>query len=235
MRKLAAIGSMAALILSQAALLRAQEEPQQKKETTRAFMLKVTGDGHVELTTKINGDEKTYKADSMEEFRKKYPDVAREYGVGQHGLMRLQSPEEFARKFEEFRRQFGDEEFWNQVPDLPKMFEGFQKEKDVEGGHAVNPRRLGVKLAPLSQVLADQLGIDPKSGLQIAEIEPGSLAEKSGLKKNDILTRIDGKDVSGMESVRDTVQDAMKKKEFELQVLRHGKKETLKAAPPAEK
>ena len=65
--------AMAILLLCPAAL-RAQDEPQ-KKEQTRAFTLKVTGDGHVELTTKVNGDEKLYKADSMEEFRKQYPDV----------------------------------------------------------------------------------------------------------------------------------------------------------------
>lgn len=235
MTKLAAIGSMAVLMLSQALILRAQDEPQKKeKEMVRAFTLKVTGDGHVELTTKVNGEEKTYKADSMEEFRKQYPDVAREYGVGRGGVMKFHSPEEFAKKLEEMKKHFGDFDF-NFGPDFQKSLEGALKEKDVEGGHAANPRRLGVRLAPLSQVLADQLGVDARSAVQIAEVEPGSLAERSGLQKNDLLVKVDGKDVAGLESVRDTVQDALKKKEFELEILRHGKKQAVKVAPPSEK
>src|SRR4051812_39300679 len=102
MMRLATIGSVAALLLSQACFLRAQDEPQQKHEKVRAYSLKVTGDGHVELITKENGDEKTYKADSMEEFTKKYPDVARDYGVGK--TWKLHSPEEFAKKYEEWRK-----------------------------------------------------------------------------------------------------------------------------------
>jgi PDZ domain len=235
MMRLAMIGPVAALILSQASFLRAQEEPLQKKETVRAFTLKVTGDGRVEMTTKENGEEKTYQADSMDEFRKKYPDVAREYGVGRGGIMKSHSPEEFAKKFEEWRKDFGDGELWSQMPELKKMLEGLRKEKDVEGGHAATPHRLGVRLAPLSQVLADQLAIDVKSAVQIAEIETGSLAEKSGLKKNDVLVRVDGKDGAGMESVRDAVQAALKKKDFDLEILRQGKKQTIKVAPPVEK
>lgn len=213
--------AMAILLLSPAAPLLAQDEPQ-KKEMTRAFTLKVTGDGHVELTTKVNGDEKIYKADSMEEFRKQYPDVAREYGVGRGGVLKFHTPEEFAKKFEELQKQFGNFNF--------EFKDDLRKAPEAAPSH-----RLGVRLAPLSQALADQLGIDEKSGIQIADVEPGSLAEKSGLQKNDILTRVDGKDVAGMESVRDAVQEALKKKDFDLELLRHGKKQTVKITPPAEK
>jgi membrane-associated protease RseP (regulator of RpoE activity) len=224
MMRLAAIGSVAALLLSQACFVRAQDEPQQKQEKVRAFSLKVTGDGHVELTTKENGEEKTYTADSMEEFAKKYPDVARDTGVGK--TWKFHSPEDFLK-------QFGDEDFLGRIPELKKMFE--HRERDVESGHAANPHRLGVRLAPLSETLADQLGIDQKAGVQIVEVETGSLAEKSGLKKNDVLVKIDGKDAAAVESVRTTVQDALKKKEFDIEFLRQGKKQTLKVMPPAEK
>jgi hypothetical protein len=43
---------------------------------------------------------------------------------------------------------------------------------------------------------------------------------------------VDGKDVSGAESVRSTVREALKKREFDVQVLRHGKEQTIKVQSP---
>src|SRR5262249_39552045 len=86
MTRLLAVGSLAALLASQAPFLRAQDSPEPRKEIVRAFTLRVNGDGHVEMTVRENGKEKTYTADSMEEFTKKYPDLAREYGIGRGGF-----------------------------------------------------------------------------------------------------------------------------------------------------
>jgi serine protease Do len=94
---------------------------------------------------------------------------------------------------------------------------------------------MGVRLAPLSSALADQLGIDADAGVLIAAVEAGSAAEKAGVKANDVLIRVDGKDVAGTERVRTTVQDALKKKEFEVDVLRRGRKQTLKVQSPEQK
>jgi membrane-associated protease RseP (regulator of RpoE activity) len=247
MNRLLAISSVATLLLSQAAFLRAQDSPEPKKESARAFTLRVTGDGHVEMSVKENGEDKTYKADSMDEFVRKYPEVAREYGVGRGGLKawRLHEPGEFSKKFEEWRKQFGNFDFGTQDPELKKLLE--HPEQFFQGHAAPKaeapepaPRaeagpRLGVRLAPLSQVLADQLGVDVNGGALIADIEAGSLAEKSGLRKNDILVKVDGKDASALESLRAAVQDALKKKEFDVEILRQGKPQTVKVTPPTQK
>src|SRR5207253_1407159 len=131
----------------------------------------------VEMTVKENGEEKTYKADSMDEFTKKYPQMARDYGIGRGGLKAWtfngNGPEDFAKKFEELRKQFGDFDFGKQDPELQKLLE---HPNQLLQETPSKPERLGVRLAPLSQVLADQLGIDAKSGSLLAEIEPGSLA-----------------------------------------------------------
>ena len=243
MSKLLAIGSVAALLVSQAAFLRAQDSPEPRKEAARAYSLRVTGDGHVEMTVKENGEDKTYRADSMDEFTKKYPDVAREYGIGSGmKVWKFHEPGEFAKKLEEWRKQFGNFDFGAQDPELKKLLEHpeqlFQEhqarkgETKPEAEQAPSGPRMGVRLAPLSEVLADQLGLDVHAGVLVAEVEAGSPAEKAGLKANDILVQVDGKDTAAVDSIRATVQDALKKKEFDVEVLRHGKKQTLKVQSP---
>ncbi|HLY07938.1 MAG TPA: PDZ domain-containing protein [Planctomycetota bacterium] len=247
MKRLMSIGSVAALILGQAAMLRAQDPPEPRSESVRAFSLRVTGDGHVEMTVQENGQDRTYKADSMDEFTRKYPDLARQFGVGRGGIRAWTSrpPEEFRKSFEEWRKQFGDFEFGKQDPELRKLLEHpeqlFQDQRapkaapPADGTAVVPGPRLGIRLAPLSQVLADQLGLDAQKGAQIVEIDAGSAAEKSGLRKNDVLLQVDGKEPTGVDGVRDSVREALKKKDFDIEILRHGQKQTVKVQSPARK
>jgi membrane-associated protease RseP (regulator of RpoE activity) len=230
MMRLLAVGSVAALLLSQAAFLRAQDSPEPRKESVRAFSLRVSGDGHVEMTVQEDGKEKTYKADSMEEFTRQYPELARKYGVGRgvHAWT-FRDHGDLTKKLEELQKHFG-----SQGPDLRKLLEDSRgpKAKGRAGDDAASGPRLGVMLAPLSEALAEQLGLDAGRGALVDDVEVGSAAEKSGLKKHDVLLKVDGKDVSGAESVRSTVREALKKREFDVQVLRHGKEQTIKVQSP---
>jgi hypothetical protein len=247
MNKLLATGAVAALLMGQAAFLGAQDNAEPRKESARAYSLRVTGDGHVEMTIKENGEDKTYKADSMEEFTKKYPELATEYGLG-HGGMRhwkMQDPAEFAKKLDEWRKQFGNFDFGTNDPELKKLLEHpeqlFQEHQARKGDakpeaeQAPTGPRMGVRLAPLSDVLADQLGIDAHAASMVVDVEAGSPAEKAGVKANDVLVKVDGKDAAGVESIRATVADALKKKDFDVEILRHGQKQTLKVQSPDRK
>jgi len=227
MMRLLAVGSVAALLLSQAAFLRAQDSPEPRKESVRAFSLRVTADGHVEMTVQEDGKDKTYKADSMEEFTRQYPELARKYGIGR-GLhaWTFRGYEDLNKKLEELQKQFGAP-----GPDLRKLLERPKAEGHEEHAAPSGPR-LGVMLAPLSEALAEQLGLDAGSGALIEDVEAGSAAEKSGLKQHDVLLKVDGKDVAGADNVRGNVREALKKKEFNVEILRHGKKQTIKVQSP---
>jgi len=50
---------------------------------------------------------------------------------------------------------------------------------------------LGVKGGELNQAVAEELGIDRTQGFYVAEVTKGSGAEKSGIKKGDIIVKID--------------------------------------------
>ena len=52
--------------------------------------------------------------------------------------------------------------------------------------------RIGVTLADVGDVLADQLGLDPRSVFVITDVRKGLPAERAGLRQNDIVTHING-------------------------------------------
>ena len=231
MKHLLAVGSVTAFLVAQAAVLQAQDSPEPRKETVRAFSLRVTGDGHVEMTVQEDGKEKTFKADSMEEFTRQYPELARKYGVGRGAhAWTFRDHGDLSKKLEELQKHFGD-----QGPDLRKLLEQKLPQSPRNDHAAPDGPRLGVMLAPLGAALADQLGLDAEKGALIEDVEVGSPAEKAGLQKYDVLLNVDGKEVAGAESVRGTVREALKKKEFDVDVLRHGKKQTLKVPSPEKK
>ncbi len=61
----------------------------------------------------------------------------------------------------------------------------------VATGHAVHPY-LGIQYAPLNAAIAAQIGIDQTFGAYIGKVASGSPAEDAGLKAKDIITKIDG-------------------------------------------
>ena len=60
--------------------------------------------------------------------------------------------------------------------------------------------------AQLTPDEASQLGVDGKSGVVIVNVQPESAASDAGLKAGDIIRQVDGKDVSGPETVRDAIR-----------------------------
>jgi len=55
---------------------------------------------------------------------------------------------------------------------------------------------LGVKGGELNQAVAKELGIDRTQGFYVAEVTKGSGAEKSGIKKGDVIIKIDNQPIN---------------------------------------
>jgi membrane-associated protease RseP (regulator of RpoE activity) len=89
--------------------------------------------------------------------------------------------------------------------------------------------RLGVRVDPPSDELAEQLDLPKGHGLVVREVVPESAAAKAGLKPHDILLEFNGKAVANRydELVR-MVADIKPDKAIEIVVMRKGKKETIK-------
>ncbi len=67
------------------------------------------------------------------------------------------------------------------------------------------------------------------TGAGIEQVEPGSAAQKAGLQQGDIVTRVDGDVVSGIDSLVATIRGYRPGDEVTLTVLRDGKTTELKA------
>ena len=87
---------------------------------------------------------------------------------------------------------------------------------------------LGISPEDLPDELRAQLDLPEGEGLLITEVVAGGPAEKAGLKKNDILIKIDGKAVKGEESLAKFMASAKAGQEATLTVLRRSKEQTIK-------
>lgn len=233
-------------------LLAAAQDKKADLEKTKLFVydaekgitLRVKDDGKVELTVK--GD-KTYSADSADDFEKKHPEA-----VKKHGLRRYLQPkgglgqDEFDKWWEELKkgRRFVPEipEFGNPLDEdmekwLEDVLKGMRKRvpllppapKEPAPAPVPSGKEFGVKIESVGETLRDQLSLKEGEGVLVGDVKPGSLAEKSGVKQHDIILKLDGKAVADKWEFRKDLLKALDKPEFDVEILRGGKKETLKA------
>ncbi len=64
----------------------------------------------------------------------------------------------------------------------------------IASGH-VSRGRIGALIQPMDQDLAKALGMDRPHGALVEDVEPGSPAEKGGIRSGDAITAVDGQDV----------------------------------------
>ena len=87
--------------------------------------------------------------------------------------------------------------------------------------------QLGVSIGELTQELADYFEIDSTKGALVNEILEGSPAEKAGLQVGDVILKINGREVSGIGDLRNTIAMAAPGSKVELLVQRDGKQRTV--------
>ncbi|MFQ5785811.1 MAG: DegQ family serine endoprotease [Alphaproteobacteria bacterium] len=88
---------------------------------------------------------------------------------------------------------------------------------------------LGVQIQDLTPDIAAALGTDATSGAVVAKVEPGTAAEKAGIKAGDVITAINGEAVSDAADLRNKVGLARVGDTVKLTVLRENKKLYLSA------
>ena len=95
--------------------------------------------------------------------------------------------------------------------------------------HPSGRQVLGVLVAPVGDTLASQLGFDKPQGVVIAAVQKDSPAEKAGLQINDVVVKIGGKAIPDVAFFRREVLSSSMP--FDLEVIRHGKHQTLRVEP----
>ena len=83
--------------------------------------------------------------------------------------------------------------------------------------------KMGVYLQPITEDIASAFDLKNTEGALIAEVVADSPAEKAGLKRGDIITKIDGKKIENSVQLSTTVRQHMAGDTIKLEVLRNGK------------
>jgi serine protease Do len=101
----------------------------------------------------------------------------------------------------------------------------------------VHYARIGIVLQPMTPAEARQLGIDEGTkGVLVGNVNPGSPAEKAGLKQGDVIIGFAGDKVVDGSSFRLKVATSEVSKPYEIVYLRDGKQHTAQIVPaPYEK
>jgi len=97
---------------------------------------------------------------------------------------------------------------------------------------------IGVEIQPVTQDIADSMGLKSTGGALVAQAQSGSPAAKAGVKSGDVVTAVDGETVADPHELARKIAALGPKKTVTLAIIRNGAPLTLEvtlAAMPAEK
>jgi len=89
--------------------------------------------------------------------------------------------------------------------------------------------QLGVTAQQLTPDLAQSLGLQNVHGVVISQVEPGSAADKAGLKTGDVITQLNGKPVEDPNSFRNAIAGTAPGAQVTLTYLRDGRQQQTTA------
>lgn len=100
--------------------------------------------------------------------------------------------------------------------------------EQLKDGGTVQRGWLGVAIQETNQKLAESFGMDKPEGALVAQVMKDSPAEKAGLKIGDVILQYDNHRIEKSSDLPPLVAITPSDKTVELEVLRGGKKETVK-------
>ncbi len=87
---------------------------------------------------------------------------------------------------------------------------------------------LGVQIQPVTQDIADSLGLKEAKGALVAKTESDSPAAAAGVKDGDVVTSVNGESVANSHDLARKIAALGPKKEAELSIIRNGSPQTVK-------
>ncbi len=88
--------------------------------------------------------------------------------------------------------------------------------------------RLGIEMLDLNSQIAKKLGVASLDGVVITAVQPGSAADKAGLRERDIVLAMNGRPVQSAAELRARLGLTAIGEEVELRVARGGESRTIK-------
>ncbi|WP_374523762.1 Do family serine endopeptidase [Sphingopyxis sp.] len=99
----------------------------------------------------------------------------------------------------------------------------------LRAGQKIERGYLGIGIAPVDEDLAAALGLPKDRGEFVQRVEPDQAAAKAGLKRGDVVTKVNGKDVTPSQTLSYIVSNTKPGTRIPIEVVRDGKTMTLYA------
>ncbi|WP_067735076.1 Do family serine endopeptidase [Novosphingobium naphthalenivorans] len=96
-------------------------------------------------------------------------------------------------------------------------------------GEAIERGYLGVRIQPLTDDLADSLGLEHNKGEFIQATEPDGAAAKAGIKAGDVIVKVGGKEVTKDQTLSYLVANTEPGSRIPVELIRGGRKMTVTA------
>jgi len=98
----------------------------------------------------------------------------------------------------------------------------------ISSGH-VRRAKLGVTVQPITADLAASLGLSDVRGALVNQVEPGSPAERAGLRQGDVITEVQGRRVSDGNELRNAISNIAPGTSVPIKVVRDGRASDVSA------
>jgi len=143
-------------------------------------------------------------------------------------------------QMQENRKQFANampQVFNFRMPEMPEVapLPGVPSIEWDNGGLIMGQPRLGIDAEDLSGQLGSYFGAPDGEGILVRDVNPGSAAEKAGVKAGDVITSLNGERIHGLSELRSKLSAAGEGKMAKLGVLRNKTAVTLNVEIPAMK
>jgi len=101
--------------------------------------------------------------------------------------------------------------------------------KQLQASGKVTRGRLGIGVQPMTKELAKSFKLDAPAGAVVVGVEPGSPAERAGLRTGDVILAFGGKPIEDPNELPRLVAAAQPGQKAQLEVWRNAKREQLTA------
>jgi len=88
---------------------------------------------------------------------------------------------------------------------------------------------LGVSLSDLTAELREYFGVDADHGVLVSRVEEDSPADNAGVRVGDVITLVDGDDVSSSRDIARAVREKEEGDPIDIEVWREGRPQTVNA------
>jgi serine protease Do len=99
----------------------------------------------------------------------------------------------------------------------------------LRAGKPIERGYLGVQIQPLSDDLANSLGLPKNRGEFIQSVVPGEAAARAGLQAGDVVLKVDGKDVTPEQTLSFIVANEAPGSRIPIELIRDGRRQTVTA------